>query len=147
MFLTVALIVGSLAVAELLVTAAVAVARNRRDRRMEEIRRDLEEMDGHLKISDLIEARERADAGLRLAFPQLVESLTPQLPAPELTTEDANAIGYRMGNARADLIEAMKVADVCGERELHMRLADLVNQVDELAGMLSVLAGLVEGRS
>jgi hypothetical protein len=104
-------------------------------------------IDRHLKISDLIEARERTDAGLRLAFPQLVESLTPSLPAPELETEDANAIGYRMGNGRAERIEATKVADVCGERVLQMGLTDLVNQIDELAGMLSVLAGLVEGRS
>jgi hypothetical protein len=91
-------------------------------------------------INELIEARERADAGLRLAMPQLAERLGAGEPDPEPEPIAAEAI-ERTGSDLLDIRAALMVAagrfPLKDNDEIHGWINALVNGTDALAALLS----------
>jgi hypothetical protein len=90
--------------------------------------------------ADLIEAREQADAGLRLAFPQLAERAVAGAKVPGTAIMEARvaeAISDRLASARQELIGAMKLADLAEDRALHVDLGERVNGLDDLGAVLA----------
>jgi hypothetical protein len=91
-------------------------------------------------INELIEARERADAGLRLAMPQLAERLGvgEDHPEPEpIAAEAFERTGSDLLDIRAALVVAGARFPLKGHVAIHQALNGLVNGVDDLAALLS----------
>ena len=91
------------------------------------------------KLEELIEARERMDAGLRLAFPQLTERIGTR-PEPDekepVDHEVAAAVGAGLWDAKAAVMEAA-VALPLTQQDLHLALNGLVNEIDRITGELA----------
>jgi hypothetical protein len=91
-------------------------------------------------INELIEARERADAGVRLAMPKLAEQLDlggGQAEAdPAAAEEAAQRTGPDLLDVRAALIVAAARFPLSDEA-LHKAFNDAVNRVDGIGAMLA----------
>jgi hypothetical protein len=97
----------------------------------------------HDGVSDeqLIEAREMADAGLRLAYPQLFERLDGERrqeeePAP-IDHEDAAAIGVGLLQIEEELRSIALRLPLAGHKDLHLALNGMLNEVDRIAKVLA----------
>ncbi len=96
------------------------------------------------KIEELIEARERMDAGLRLALPQLAERIgigSKEVAAPEekapVDHATATKVGTRLLDAHKAVMEAAVELPLDGQVDLHLALNGLVNEIDRIAGELA----------
>jgi hypothetical protein len=100
------------------------------------------EREAKLAASDeeLIEARERADAGLRLALPQFMESLDAHDPPSSqepVSKEAYKRTGSDLLDIRAALIVIGRRYPLEGYGDIHGTVNDLVNRVDHLGSVLS----------
>lgn len=93
------------------------------------------------KVSDeeLIEARERMDAGLGRAFPQLLERLADGgdeavCDKHAIDHETASAVGRELLNARQAIFNAAKALPLKPQTDLHLAFNGLINEIDRLAG-------------
>lgn len=79
---------------------------------------------------ELVEAAERIDAGLRRVSPQLYA--VPDTPAPEpaVNQELAETVLAKLGDARTQLFEAMKLVDRLDDPLAHFSIAEFVNALD-----------------
>lgn len=91
--------------------------------------------------AELIEARERTDAGVRLAMPELAEQLgigaAQPDPDPKLTPEEA---AHRTGPDLLDIRALLIVAAArfpLSDEALHMAFNDAVNRIDGIGAMLA----------
>lgn len=95
-------------------------------------------------LAELAEARERADAGIRLAMPEFAERLaigaapfTPdQIPADLDPLFALKAIDH-LREARIEFREALKDADRMGDLTLHTELVDRSADLDDLLDVLT----------
>lgn len=90
----------------------------------------------------LIEAREQADGGVRLAMPQLAEMIGlgathPSQPPAELDAETAEAAGRALGRAREEVVAAALPVPFEGHDDLHLRFNGLVNEMDRIGAILA----------
>jgi hypothetical protein len=89
-------------------------------------------------LDQLADARERADAGLRLAFPQLYERPAPSPePVVEVDSETVGKVGSDLAQARQKVIDAGMHLDLEGNVDLHLRLNALVNEIDRFGAVLA----------
>jgi len=92
-------------------------------------------------ISQLIDARERTDAGVRLAMPQLAEQIGlggahPEGTPPEIEADDARRAGVALGKCREQAIAAALPLSF-EQSDLHLRLNALVNEIDRIGAILA----------
>jgi len=94
-------------------------------------------------VSELIEARERTDAGVRLAMPQLAEQLGVAAPASpaeapaEIGEEEAGAVGRALDGAREKVQEAGVALPLEGHIDLHLRFNAVINEIDRIGAILA----------
>lgn len=91
-------------------------------------------------IQELIEARDRADGGVRLAMPSLFDGLGGAAEREPLDPEVAAAVVADLATMREEGIAAMKQLDRCrdqdGAADLHVRVGRIVNGIDDLSALL-----------
>lgn len=94
-------------------------------------------------IMELIEARERADGGLRLAVPMLFDGLGAD-PAPVVTVnppevdhDTAKLVGGELLDARLAVEGAGKGLPLEGHVDLHLRFNALINEIDRIGAILA----------
>lgn len=109
--------------------------RDLRDRELERLNR-LAPTD-----EELAQAAEMADAGLRLAYPQLHERLEAERhqeeePAP-VEHEDATAIGVDLLEIEERLRAIAMRLPIKGHHDLHLALNGMLNEVSRLGGVLA----------
>jgi hypothetical protein len=90
-------------------------------------------------INQLIEARERADAGIRLAMPQLAEQLggVPEGEPDRISPEAFERTGSDLLDIRAALVVAGARFPLKGHEAIHQAINGLINGTDDLASLLS----------
>ncbi len=89
--------------------------------------------------NELLEARERMDAGLRLACPHLFDRTREaqgSIPPP-LDAEVAKRVSSKLLDAQADIRAAAFEIPLEGEIQLHKQLNALVNQIDDIGAVLA----------
>lgn len=90
--------------------------------------------------AELVEARERADAGVRLAMPQFAESLglleQQGADGPKVNSELGDAVLGKVAEARAALTQAMRLADEMEDRLAHIALGEKRERLDDLERIL-----------
>lgn len=109
-----------------------------------DINKLITEREAKLAASDeeLIEAREQADAGIRAALPQFMESLerveSGSAPKPEPVSAEAI---QKTGTDLLDIRAALQVIGtrfpLDGDEEIHGWVNALINGTDSLAALLS----------
>lgn len=93
--------------------------------------------------AELVEAREQADAGLRLAFPQLAErASSPEVAERQpLNPETAERVADDLATGRGELMAALKRLDLDREQDgaadLHLRIGAVVNELDDISALLA----------
>jgi hypothetical protein len=99
-----------------------------------------------LNVTDaqLREAAERADAGNRLAFPELFDSAAdepvqakPASPKEEIDHETAAKVGRELLAAHQAIYNAAKALPLKPQIDLHLGLNGLINEIDRIAGELA----------
>lgn len=91
-------------------------------------------------LAELMEARERADAGIRLAMPQLAERIGISDPEPEVPADPGPIFAIKvidhLREARIEFREALMDADRMGDWALHMELAKRTADLDDFLEVL-----------
>lgn len=89
-------------------------------------------------IADLIEARERADAGHRLAFPMLFDDTEHlSIDAVPVTVVDDGVVGRaatKVALFRADAAAELKHLDKHAPRHIHVEALKVVAVLDDFIG-------------
>ena len=88
-------------------------------------------------IEELVEARERTDAGMRLAFPHLFDRLMPPAAPEPLNAEAAARVGAQLLDAQAAILTAAAQVPLEGEELLHSSFNQLINQLDGIGRALA----------
>jgi len=89
-------------------------------------------------IDQLVDARERTDAGMRLALPHLFERPAPAPePVVEVDAETAQAIGVDLGEAAQKVIHAGMHLGLEEHPDLHLRLNAIVNEINDFGAVLA----------
>lgn len=90
-------------------------------------------------IPELIEARERMDAGLRRVLPKLFDHSgdVGGVVPPPLDADKAKRISSNLLDAQAAIRVAAFGIPLEGEEALHRKLNALVNQIDDIGAVLS----------
>ena len=92
-------------------------------------------------FEELAEARERADAGHRIAFPQLfgkrVEHKEPVAEKAKVDHATATVVGTKLLDAHKSLMEAALALPLDGHADLHLAFNALVNEIDRISGELA----------
>jgi hypothetical protein len=87
---------------------------------------------------ELIDARERTDAGMRLAFPHLFDrSDPPPFVPPPLDAEAEKRVSSKLLDAQAAIHEAAMEVPLEGEPTLHERFNALRTELDYIAVSLT----------
>lgn len=86
----------------------------------------------------LVEAREMADAGLRLVLPQLFEQVeeAPDTPEP-VAHEDATVIGTELLAIKESVTRMGVRLPLEGYKDLHLAFNGLLNEVDRIGAVLA----------
>lgn len=95
-------------------------------------------------LNELIDARDRADGGIRLAMPQLAERIGLSAVtldeedeiAPLVSPELGDLIVARMDDVRVHLRKTAAIADHCGDRAAHIAISEAQDKVAELTATL-----------
>jgi hypothetical protein len=90
-------------------------------------------------IEELIEARDRTDAGLRLALPQLFDDVEPQkAEAPaSIDHETAKEIGNDLLEVQGAVSRIALALPLKGHMDIHLALNGMGNEVDRLLALVS----------
>jgi hypothetical protein len=105
--------------------------------------RDLQRLEALAPTDEqLLEARESADLGLRLVFPQLFESLEREQAAEEETPatidhETATAIGADLLELRERVLALGLKLPLEGNADLHLAFNAMLNEIDRLGGVIA----------
>jgi hypothetical protein len=92
-------------------------------------------------VSQLIEARERTDAGVRLAMPQLAEQIGlgaphPKETPPAIEPEAVDQSGAALGRGREAVMAAALPLPLEHE-DIHLRINAVVNEIDRIGAILA----------
>lgn len=94
----------------------------------------------NISTEELVEARERTDAGLRLAFPSLFDQTTSAETPRPLDPAIAALLAKDIGPMREQTLQNMVMLDAnldqAGVVELHMLAATVCATLDEMAAVL-----------
>lgn len=92
-------------------------------------------------LPEMADALERLDAGQRLALPMyrelLARAAAPSSEDSGFDQEIAEGISERLKAARTEFISAMKLADLSGDRGVHVCLGEFVNEIDDFGAVLA----------
>lgn len=87
---------------------------------------------------ELIEARERTDAGIRLACPYLFDrEKSASFVPPALDSESAQRVSSKLLDAEVAIKAAGREIPLEGEQALHKQLNGLVNQIGDIGAVLA----------
>lgn len=98
-------------------------------------------------VQDLAEAREQADAGIRLALPQFAEAVGISYDAlkdeeSSIDSEWGQIILSWLKDSRSNLFDAMKIANRCCDEMAAVAIGEQINRVDDLMTTLVSRWGL-----
>jgi hypothetical protein len=104
--------------------------------------RDLKRLDALAPTDEqLLEARESADLGLRLVFPQLYERLGREQAREEMPAtidhETAAAIGADLLELRERILALEVKLPLEGNVDLHLAFNAMLNEIDRLGGVVA----------